>query len=113
MTARTLRLFLVSLGFGAVMTAGAVGVARADGTLSGPELRFVLDNGATVICPTLDEFPSEGGVLGVLTVILERGFAPDDAADIVNASVATFCPEYRGLLDTVGQRARNRKVIVA
>ena len=107
---RTLRLFLASLGFGAVLAAGAVGasVARADGYLSDTEYAYVNLYGRSAVCPVIGMYPSEAGVIGVLAGVIDDGFTPDNAADIVNASVSTYCPQFWGLLTEIGDRARAR-----
>lgn len=79
--------------------------ARADGMLSTDEQVYVEMYGGAV-CSTLDEYPSYGGVLGVAEAITEDGFALDDAVDIVNSSVSTYCDEHWPLLQAIGRAAR-------
>lgn len=79
--------------------------ARADGMLSTDEQVYVEMYGGAV-CSTLDEYPSYGGVLGIAEAITEDGFALDDAVDIVNSSVSTYCDEHWPLLQAIGRAAR-------
>jgi hypothetical protein len=91
---------------GAVL--GSTATAHADGLLSRSESDWVSSYGAAVVCPVLADYPSAGGVLGVGEFLIEQGFAPDSAADIVNASVSAYCPEYWPLLQFVGEQARRQ-----
>ncbi|OBC11392.1 hypothetical protein A5784_34915 [Mycobacterium sp. 852013-50091_SCH5140682] len=77
-------------------------VAHADGNLSNREAAYVLAYGAGAVCPTIDDFPSIAGVVGVVKGIAADGFTYDDAVDIVNASVGSYCPRHWSLLQQVG-----------
>ena len=79
--------------------------ARADGYLDEDEQVFVELYGEGAVCRTITEYRTPG-VLGALEVIVDEGFTPEDAVDIVNASVATFCPENWPLLTAIGRAAR-------
>lgn len=108
MRPRVLRRNLALAGIGAVL-AGAVlgtGIARADGELDPVEVAYVKAYGASAVCPTIDAYPSEAGVTGVWQAIVEDGFYPDAAVDIINASVAVYCPRHWGLLEYIGAKAR-------
>lgn len=80
--------------------------ARADGVVSDAEFAYIQTYGASAVCPTLDRFPSEAGVMGIASGIMDDGFAPDSAVDIINASVSNFCPKYWPLLQAIGAQAR-------
>lgn len=80
--------------------------ARADGFLSDRENDYVELFGYSAVCPTLDEHHSLPGVLGIASAITDDGFATDDAVDIINASVSTYCPRNWPLLVAVGNAAR-------
>ncbi len=83
--------------------------ASADGQLNSVETAYVNTYGQA-ICEVLDQYPSEEGVKGLGDVIMgEDGFAPDSAADIVNASVLAFCPRHWGLLVALGTAARRNQ----
>jgi len=80
--------------------------ARADGVLSDTEQVYVELYGQGAICQTIDEYHSASGVLGVSQAIAEDGFASDDAIDIINASVYTYCPRNWPLIVAIGKVAR-------
>lgn len=83
--------------------------AHADGQLNSVEIAYVNTYGQT-ICDWLDQYPSPDGVYGLGHVIMdEDGFAPDSAADIINASVLAFCPSHWGLLVAIGTAARQQQ----
>jgi len=100
------RLGLMFLG---ALIAGCVlgtGVARADGQISNVESAYIAAYGAGAVCPVIAEYPSTAGVLGVAQGIMDDGFTAGDAVDIINVSVATYCPEYWSLLERIGAEAR-------
>jgi hypothetical protein len=109
--ARTVNRALVALALGGLLAAGATGIARADGELDPVEVAYVQAYGASAVCPTIDAYPSEAGVTGVWQAIVEDGFYPDSAVDIINASVAVYCPRHWGLLVRIGQQARGERYI--
>jgi hypothetical protein len=82
--------------------------AHADGFLDDDEAAYVDLFGRRAVCPTLDEYHSGGGVLGVAEAITRDGFTPDNAIDIVNASVWLYCPRNWPLLVAVGNAARSQ-----
>jgi hypothetical protein len=79
--------------------------ARADGVLSDTEQVYV-ELYSSAVCQTIDEYHSASGVLGVSQAIAEDGFANDDAIDIINASVSTYCPRNWPLIVAIGKVAR-------
>lgn len=105
--ARTINRLLIAAGLGALLVAGT-GVAKADGVLSNAEKAYVQAY-HNAICWTLDDYPSVGGVMGIASVIIDDGFSGDDAADIVNASVAGWCPRHWPLLVAIGEAARGQQ----
>ena len=80
--------------------------ARADGYLDDDEQVFVELYGESAVCPTITEYHSLGGVMGVASGIVEQGFSADSAVDIINASVQTYCPENWSLLVAIGKAYR-------
>jgi hypothetical protein len=80
--------------------------ARADGYLTDDEAVFTELYGEGAVCKTITEYRSMSGVLAVAEVIVEQGFTPDAAVDIVNASVEVYCPEHWSLLVAIGKAAR-------
>lgn len=86
--------------------------AKADGYLSPDEEVFVSLYGEAAVCHTITEYRTPG-VLGALEVIVDQGFTPEDAVDIVNASVESFCPENWSLLVAIGKAARAANGTVA
>ncbi|MCH9731641.1 MAG: hypothetical protein K0U84_18525 [Actinomycetia bacterium] len=91
----------------AALTLTGTGTASADGVLTDAEAAYVITYGPTAICPVIAKYPSVGGVMGVAQGILEEGWAPDDAVDIINSSVAEYCPRFWPLLTAIGNAARN------
>jgi hypothetical protein len=103
---RVLKQRLVLCGFGALLAASVVSMpaAKAD-PLNDTQTAYVLTYHSAV-CKTISAYPSEAGVAGVLSGIMDDGFGPVDAAEIVNASVAGWCPAWWPLLQAIGDRAR-------
>ena len=96
----------------AVLIATGIGWAsdvHADGYLSAEETTFVTQFGPTAVCPVIDKYPTVGGVMGVVAGVMDQGFTADNAVDVVNASVAVYCPQYFPLLQRVGAQARGEK----
>jgi len=91
---------------GALLSGGGAGVARADGVISNAEFAYIQAYGAGAVCPTIDEYPTPGGVMGVMQGIVQDGFTPDSAVDIINASVQQYCPSHWPLLQAIGAAAR-------
>jgi hypothetical protein len=84
--------------------------ARADGEIDDAESFYVGLNGQTV-CEVIGEYPSPPGVMGVLQAIVEdTGWDTGSGVDVINASVATFCPEYWGVLVATREAARSGSV---
>ena len=107
MRPKKLRALLAFVGCGVIAAGAALGTgaARADGELSTWETPFVIKY-HDAVCQTMDEYPTLPGVMGIAEVISEYGFADGDVADIINASVAAYCPRHWDLLETIGRAAR-------
>jgi hypothetical protein len=85
--------------------------ARADGTIDYREWRYITQAGAGgLICVALTINPSVETAYGLVGAVMEDGFAPDSAADIVNRSVTDFCPQHWGLISKAGRQARGNLV---
>lgn len=100
-----------SLGMiaGSFLTAGVVLLAtpaKADGMLSTDEQVYVEMYGGAVCATLSDGYATYAGVMGIAEAIMADGFAPDDAVDVVNASVSMYCDEYWPLLQAIGRAAR-------
>ncbi|WP_458317153.1 hypothetical protein [Mycolicibacterium brisbanense] len=93
---------LTAVGAAAAAVVTHAPSARADGVLSNREAVYITAYGAGAVCPTIDDFPGIAGVVGVVKGIAADGFTYDDAVDIVNASVASYCPRHWSLLQQVG-----------
>lgn len=91
---------------GLLLAATTTATAKADGYLSDAEAAYVHTFGASAICPTIAAYPSVPGVLGVAQAIIDDGWSPDSAADIVNAAVGQYCPRFWPLLVAIGNAAR-------
>jgi hypothetical protein len=79
--------------------------AKADGYLDDDEMVYAEMYGPAV-CSTLDDYRSMAGVMGIAEAIVEDGFAPDGAVDVINASVQAYCPEHWSLLQAIGKASR-------
>lgn len=79
--------------------------ARADGVLQPDEEVYAIA-WAPDICNVIDNRPNLRGVINVAQMVIADGWRPDEAVDIVNASVASTCPEHWPLLVAVGRAAR-------
>lgn len=109
MRPRRLRRRLALTAFGIVLAGACLGYAtdaRADGVLSNVEWAYVQAYGAAAVCPTIDLFPTEAGVMGVMAGIAEDGFTGDSAVDIINESVSSYCPRHWPLLQAIGAKYR-------
>jgi hypothetical protein len=84
--------------------------AKADPELSHAQIAYV-QTYHSAVCKTIAKYPTEGGVAGVLQGVMSDGFGPVDAANIVNASVAVWCPEWWPLLQAIGDHARAQNSI--
>lgn len=82
--------------------------AKADGTLDETEQVWVELYGEQALCATLTEYRSLSGVMGIYDVLTtDEGFTPDNAVDILNASVQAYCPHHWPLLQAIGKAARD------
>lgn len=109
---RVLRRLLISAAAGAVLAGTGIGYAtdaRADGVISDAEYAYIQMYGAGAVCTTISEYPTESGVMGVMAGIHDDGFTYDNAVDIINASVSTYCPRHWGLLQAIGAKARGER----
>ena len=79
--------------------------AKADGIIDEDEQVYA-DAYGGAICEVLDEHYSLAGVVGVYDVIVEQGYAPDSAVDIINVAVHEWCPDNWRLLVAIGRAAR-------
>ena len=98
-----LLLMATSVGLGAALHFASP--ARADGYLDDDEMVYVEMYGDAV-CSTIDDYRSLAGVTGIAEVIVEDGFTPDSAVDVINASVQGYCPEHWSLLQAIGKASR-------
>lgn len=106
---RTLRRALACTAFGAILAATGTAWAadaHADGVIDAAEASYIERWGPTAICPVIDQFPSGAGVMGVAQGIVNDGFSPDNAVDIINEAVWQYCPRHWSLLETIGAQAR-------
>lgn len=106
------RLALAGLAGMVVAATATAAVARADGMLSSAEVEYVAAHGQFVVCQTLDGYASPATVVIAMQAVMADGLAPDDAVDVVNASVLTYCPDHWPLLQRAGAMAREGAVLV-
>lgn len=103
-----IRAYALGIITGAFLTAGivfAAGPAKADGVLDSSEADYVLMYGDGAVCPVIDKYGAKG-VVGVMKGVMNDGFTPDSAVDIINESVQEFCPRNWPLLVAIGNAAR-------
>lgn len=85
----------------------AIPAARADGTLSPTEKAYA-DTYHSAICDTIRDYPTVGGVLGVWQGVQENsGLTLDNAGDVIDYAVGTYCPQYTGLLKRTADAIEN------
>lgn len=89
---------------------GSGWTARADGIINATESAYIANYGEFVVCAPINGLPSPATVLAVVGAVVEDGFAPDSAVDIVNGSVLAFCDQHWSLLQRVGQMARGERL---
>jgi hypothetical protein len=87
---RRVRRGLALIAFGPLLAAPFVGgVARADGVTD------YATHVAPAVCATLEDYPTVGGVKGVLAGIMQdTGFGAYDAGRVVGYAVTLACPEH-------------------
>ena len=115
---RTVRRLLAGVGAGGVLASTgmhACAPAHADAGLSAVQVAYVKMYGATAICPTIDQYHSIPGVIGVVKGVVRDGFTAEQAVEIVNAAVATYCAENYPLLTETGNyfRAQDEAKVLA
>ena len=60
---------------------------------------YAIENG-DVACSVLDEYPSVGGLIGLMQGIAEHGnMTPYEAGQVAGLAVYEYCPRYIPLLD--------------
>lgn len=96
-------LLVVMAALGVIVFASS---AKADGYLDDDEQVYVEMYGELAVCPTITEYRSLAGVMGIAEAIVEQGFSPDSAVDVINASVQAFCPQHWSLLQAIGKASR-------
>lgn len=74
-------------------------VAILSGLITAPTaqadpVRDAVANYGLIVCEVLDEYPTVDGVVGVLTALVEDGYAPGQAGNIVFKSVVAFCDNH-------------------
>ena len=80
-----------ALAAAAVLTAGQ---ARADVVDD-----YVAQNARTV-CAVLDNYPSVAGIEGIGMAIIDDGWSPQFAGQVITLAVIGTCPEYLGTLQS-------------
>lgn len=86
--------------------------ARADGFIDSAEMDYST-RWADSICAAIDLDPSEETVMRIAMIIMDEGYEPDSAADIVNYSVGEWCPRNGPLLDKIGNAHRAQSGAIA
>jgi hypothetical protein len=89
--------FVAALVVGLAGAGVGLGVANAAPS-SDTEYAYVITYGRTAVCPTLDTYPTFPGVEGVLMGILDDGFTPYQAGEILALSVSRYCIRHMPLI---------------
>jgi hypothetical protein len=109
-TTRKVRQVLLSILIGALIGGGLMWIgiarARADGVLSAMEQEDG-DRYGRIYCSAIDDTPNINGVFIVMQSVMSDGFTADNAADVINYTVLTYCPRHWGLLTAIGNAARS------
>lgn len=95
-------LMLVMAALGCVVLLASTPSAKADAA----SYAYAAHNAAAV-CATLDDFPSQTGVLGIMAGIRDEGLTRLQAAEVVVASVHEVCPRYLPILEAFADRGIN------
>lgn len=82
---------LVGIAVGAL---GAAAVMLSTGTARADVMDDYIADNAHIVCSVLDSYPSVEGVEGVGLAIMDDGFTPQAAGQIVVRSVIGLCPEH-------------------
>jgi hypothetical protein len=69
-----------------------------------PVTDAVVQYGIPVVCGTLDVYPSADGVTGVLVALIDDGYTPPQAFDVIVKSVLAFCNEHAPAVDAFVDR---------
>lgn len=105
-TPRRVNRLLLLMAAGAVLAAGGMATARADGILNVTEAQYVANYGEFIVCDPLDAAPVPATAMVLVEAIMADGFSADDAVDIINASVQYHCERHWPLLQRIGAAAR-------
>ena len=93
-----LKAFSLGMVTGSFATAGMVLLATPAKADPDPvAYSYAAENGSAV-CYTLDEYPSENGILGIGQAIIEDGLTAYQAGEVVYYSVAELCPRHMDLI---------------
>lgn len=81
--------------------------AHADGDITNTE-KLYGDTYHSAICSTIADYPSIGGVLGVWQGVQQHsGLTMDNAGDVIDYAVGTYCPQWTSLLQRTASAVTN------
>lgn len=83
---------------GSFLTAGIIMLAAPAKADTDPVAYAYAAQYGSAVCQTLDEYPSEAGILGVGEAIIEDGLTSFQAGEVVYHSVSEICPQHLGLV---------------
>ena len=94
-----MKAFAFGVMTGSVFVAGFVALAapaRAD--IDDPAVTAYAAHYGGAVCQTLDEYPTDAGILGVGQGIMEHGFTAFQAGEVIYLSVDDICPRHMALV---------------
>lgn len=80
------------------LTLAGTGTARADA------VDEYVANYAHIVCNVLANHPTVAGVEGIAMAIIDDGFTPESAGEIVGRSVIGLCPDYWLVVEAFADR---------
>lgn len=88
-----------SLGIitGSFLTAALITAIPAKADIDPVAYAYAAHYGGAV-CTTLDDYPSESGILGIGEAIIEDGLTAFQAGEVMYYAVADICPRHLGLI---------------
>lgn len=103
--------FLFGVATILILNLFACGIARADpGIDTDAEYNYVIEYGASAVCPMIAANPDLNGVVTVWKNIVRDGFTVQSAGDIIDSSVWNYCPQYWPLLNEVVAKLRGNAI---
>ena len=97
MRSPVVKAFSLGIITGSFLTAAVISFAapvKAD-----TAVQVYADRYAGAVCNVLDEYPTFDGIIGIGTAIVEDGFTPRQAGQVMGIAVLEVCPRHTGLMN--------------